>query len=145
MEFGCGGEGDDRDMLQTNAAFAFAWPELLSPSTALGTRPAPRVPARPEAALGAADLAPPEVGDTGVGGGEAIFVQLCYCIKQNTAKPPEVQMCGHPGQCWAGVSGTAVLHGAAHFMYCHDKHMHGWEGEKTLNCSSELLMQIDWD
>lgn len=47
MEFGCGDEGDDHDLLQTNTDFAFAWLELLSPSAALGTRP----PARPEAGL----------------------------------------------------------------------------------------------
>lgn len=80
-----------------------------------------------------------------MGGGEAIFVQLCYCVKENTAKPLEVQTCRDPGRCRAGVSGTAVLHGAAHFMYCHDVYMHCWEGAKTLNRSSEPPMQIDRD
>ena len=51
MEFGCGHEGHDHDLLQMNVDFAFAWPELPSPGTALSTRPAPRAPARPEAGL----------------------------------------------------------------------------------------------
>lgn len=51
VEFGCGDERDDRDLLQTKVDFAFAWLELPSPGMALGTRPAPRAPARPAAGL----------------------------------------------------------------------------------------------
>lgn len=95
VEFGCGDEGDDHDLLQTNVDFAFAWLELPSPGMALRTHPAPRAPARPAAERPElTDLASPEMGDTGVGGGEAIFVQLCYCVKQNTAKPLKCKCAG---------------------------------------------------
>lgn len=84
MEFGCGDE-DGCDLLQMNVDIVFVQPELPSHCTALSTRPAPRAPAGTEAPE-CTDPAPRKPGDAGAGGGEAVFVQLCYCVKQNTAK-----------------------------------------------------------
>lgn len=45
-----------------------------------------------------------------MGGREAIFVQLCYCVKQNTAKPSKRERAGVLAGASTGLSGTAVLH-----------------------------------